>query len=144
MTINLKLFGVKQLSKRLQKLKEEYEGPYAAAVMQTGYAIMAESVPLCPVATGRLRRSWLVSSPEKTFSGPIVTIGYGTQYAWIVHERTDSDVNWTAEGTGPKFLEKPLDAWKRKYARFVAGKVRENRRLGITAKSIPPRQPGQG
>ncbi len=144
MNFTIILIGARAAQRSMDRTRRRFNGATAAAVMQAGYKIMAEAVKITPLATGRLRRSWFVSSPRMTGSGPEVMIGFGTGYAWAVHEKTGDNVSWTAPGTGPKYLERPLDAFTGRYAKWIAAKAWDNFRLGITARQIQPRRETSG
>jgi hypothetical protein len=100
-----------KLKTALEKFARESPGALGAALYQEGLAIEAESVKLCPVATGRLRSTHYVSSPAMDTRGiPAVTVSYGTTYAVAVHERTEVAHN---PPTQAKFLETPFRAAQR-------------------------------
>lgn len=68
--------------------------------MALGEEIMADSVRRTPVDTGRLRSTAYVA-PPRLAGDWTVELGYGTNYAVAVHERTEA-----SHSTGEaKFLE---------------------------------------
>lgn len=115
-----------------------------AALYQQGFRLMAKSTVLCPVKEGVLIRSAYVAPPTKKLRGTIVECGYGTHYAWKVHEMTSVDVNWTKPGSGPKYLERPLYEIRSGHKEWIRRKTIENYNRGITARAIPARRPSDG
>jgi hypothetical protein len=138
------LMGADQVKRVLDRVIQKHKKAFGAAVYEAGHAIMAESVKICPLRDGHLRKSAFVSFPRDTMSGPIVTIGYGKTYAWPVHEKTGQVVNWTAPGTGPKYLEKILDQWKGVYRKWVAARAKHNIRIGASVPFSGAEQPVSG
>jgi hypothetical protein len=99
------------LKAAIEKFARESPGALGSALYQEGLVIEAESVKLCPVATGRLRSTHYVSPPTMDTRGvPAVTVSYGTDYAVAVHERTEVAHN---PPTQAKFLETPFRAAQR-------------------------------
>jgi hypothetical protein len=109
----------------MDKAAKAYADAADAAVYQKGVKIMGESALICPVSPhgGALLRSRYVSPPRRDRRGPIVRIGYGTYYAWHVHEMTNSNVNWTKPGSGPKYLERPIYAAMTGYATWMGKQI---------------------
>jgi hypothetical protein len=85
--------------------KGALNGEIAAALYQSAEIIMTDSKKnYVPVDTGDLMRSGTVFEPKIDTAGTIsVSLGYGTHYAKIVHDRPPSI------GQGKiKYLEKPF------------------------------------
>ena len=91
-----------------------------AGLYQVGEVIMTDSKRnYVPVDTGDLRRSGVVLPPEYQISGEVVVkLGYGEEYAKIVHDRAPSI------GQGKvKYLEKPLIAGVHRYKKILVSHV---------------------
>ena len=75
--------------------------------------VIAKSIREVPKdKTGALRSSNFVSRPRRAGNAITVVLGYGgmaARYALFVHEMPEG-TNWTTSGTGPKYLERPLNA----------------------------------
>ena len=109
--IDLKIEGTKEVLDAITKAARRYPEAAAVALYEECLAIMAESVKLVPVDTGRLRATAYVA-PPKFGRDTECRVGYGTRYAVYVHERTDvRHTNGEA-----KFLEKPAMAAQRGFA----------------------------
>ena len=73
--------------------------------------IIAKSIREVPKDNGALRSSNFVSHPKRSGNEVSVRFGYGgmaAQYALFVHEMP-AGTNWTTAGTGPKYLERPMN-----------------------------------
>lgn len=104
-----------------------------AALLDVAMVWLGKATLVTPVDSGVLRASLAYAvngtrrhSETAQPSGEIVAynataprltarVGSNTEYAAAVHERLDPTVNWSARGTGPKFIETPLrenrDQW---------------------------------
>jgi hypothetical protein len=83
--------------------------------------IIAKSIREVPKDDGPLRSSNFVSSPKRSGDTISVRFGYGgmaARYALFVHEMP-AGTNWTTAGTGPKYLERPLNAARPRLAKQV-------------------------
>ncbi len=109
--VNMKVTGAKEVLAAIKKNSEWVRGSLAAAIYQEGTEIDRKSVRLVPVDTGRLRATHFVSLPFDKIN-PKVILGYGTNYAIYVHER--SDLKHRAP-TQYKFLEQPFREAKAGY-----------------------------
>lgn len=123
LTANMK--GVREMTNALKKIILEYPDRVAAAIYMEAQLIMTESKTRCPVAKdgGTLRASGNVDEPVRVGRNISVQMGYGgaaESYAIAVHEHPSdysppswvthpNDIDWTTPGTGPKFLEGPIN-----------------------------------
>jgi hypothetical protein len=108
-----------QLYKALS-IKGVLNSEIGAGLFQVGSVIMTDSKRnYVPVDTGELRRSGVVLPPEYKPSGEVVVkLGYGEEYAKIVHDRAPTI------GQGKvKYLEKPLILGVNKYKKILATHV---------------------
>ena len=99
--------GHNKILGKMQAFAKRMPAAVGGAFYREAQRVMRAAIPKTPVEHSRLRGTAYVSPPmgdEQT-----VELGFGTAYAVPVHENTDPDVNWTAPGTGPKFLEKAID-----------------------------------
>ena len=125
----IKLKGAARVEKNLKKAAVSYTQAMSAAIYQKGLEVLAGSVRLVPVDTGRLRSTHYVTIPS---SRGVVEMGYGTDYAVPVHERTD-----VRHTTGQaKFLEQPVNAARSGYAADVARKAQNNFKSGVGLSSL--------
>jgi hypothetical protein len=95
--------------------------------------IIAQSIREVPKDTGALRSSNFVSHPKRAGNEITVRFGYGgmaARYALFVHEMP-AGTNWTTGGTGPKYLERPLNAAKprigQEISKFAARLLKQGR-----------------
>lgn len=112
--INLR--GLQALQRGMRVVGRRYENAAGGALYLQGSRTIAESVPLTPVDTNDLRASAFVSSPSIRAGRLTVRMGYGTDYAVPVHERTKVFHKVGAA----KFLRIPFDNQKRRAARNIA------------------------
>lgn len=88
---------------RLNALEETIPEAVMIGVYALGEAILADATERTPVDTGRLRDSGYCAPPQKV-DGQRVEVGFGTDYAVAVHERTG-----VSHPVGEaKFLEKAV------------------------------------
>lgn len=126
--------GMRKLLKAISAADLAMRNAIAAAVYQKALQIDAEAEPLVPVKTGRLKGSHYVA-PPKNLDDPESEVGFGTDYALAVHEMM-GDVNWTREGSGPKYLERPFKKHERGYITWIGKKAWENFQRGIKLGSV--------
>lgn len=126
--MNGKLRGASDMIEKIKQFAARFPDRVAAAVYQEAQIVMTESKRRCPVAAdgGVLRASGSVSKPEREGRQISVTLSYGgaaDAYAiavhehlsehsppsWIRAEENGHPVQWTTPGTGPKFLEGPIN-----------------------------------
>lgn len=136
--------GFDKVRANLRALAENAPRALAAALYQEGLAVDAEAVKRTPVDTGRLRATHYVSPPIVSGDKVRVEIGFGTDYAVYVHERTDA-----RHSSGEaKFLENALAARASGMAERIGKRVARNvaNGIGIDALSgdVPtsPQDPG--
>jgi hypothetical protein len=83
--------------------------------------IIAKAIREVPKDDGPLRSSNFVTSPKRSGDTVTVKLGFGgmsARYALFVHEMPVG-TNWTTAGTGPKYLERPLNAARPRLAKQV-------------------------
>jgi hypothetical protein len=130
--------GVREFIKAVEHSKAGYERAFAAALYQEGLALHAASVPQVPVEYGRLRASGYVSPPTGV-DNPEVEVGYGTDYAVYVHERTE-----LRHKVGKaKFLSDPMNERQNGYAERLAKRTQQNFERGVGMDAIPKTAPSE-
>jgi hypothetical protein len=133
--ITATVIGASEIKKALQEAAKAVQNAAAAALYQKASAVMADSVKMCPVKTGRLRNTHYVTKPHDTGRDMVIEIGYGTAYAIYVHEMPDN-YNFTAPNTGPKYLQRAVESHMSGWAQWIASKTKDNFRNGVGIKSI--------
>lgn len=122
------LRGGTAMANKLRDIAKRFPDRVASAIYMEANSIMSKSKRLCPVAPdgGTLRASGTVHKPERKGRQISVLMSYGgaaQDYAiavhehlsehsppsWIIAEETGRGINWNADGTGPKFLEIPIN-----------------------------------
>lgn len=138
------LEGLSGVKGKLAKLFRDAPGAVGAALYQEGLKVDELAVLKTPVDTGRLRATHYVGPPQTNGDHIEVPVGFGTDYAIYVHERTD-----VAHTTGEaKFLEKAMHERTAGFEERLARRARKNLRDGVTAVpidgSVPtsPQDPG--
>jgi hypothetical protein len=116
----VKVTGEKQILAALKKYKRDAPEALAAAVYLEAVGIMAKSVHQVPVEFGVLRRSHYVTAPQG--ADFTVELGYGTNYAVYVHERTGLKHHVGKA----KFLEDPLNEAKGNMKARLLLRTKEN------------------
>lgn len=102
--IDIKVKGTTATRERLDKVAETTPEAAMIGVTALGEYIMSYAVELVPVNTGRLRQSGYVAPPATTNDPLTVQIGFGTNYAVSVHEKTEVP----HQHGEAKFLEKAV------------------------------------
>ncbi len=115
------IIGIENVMRNLNKDLEKKKLQSLRGYIRVGGLINREVMtvsPTVPIDEGHLRASWFVS-----FMTDLVTrntgmqFGFTANYAMYVHERVEGAVwgdgvvgkiNWSAPGTGPKFLESAI------------------------------------
>jgi hypothetical protein len=122
MKLELKIDGIQTVLDGLKAAAEKYPAAVGAALYEEGLKIDAASVDLVPVDKGRLKGTHYTSPPVMGDDGPEVEVGYGTDYAVPVHERTavHHDVGQA------KYLEKPLTDAASGFAERVAKRTEKH------------------
>lgn len=93
--------GGKELKANLKRLETEYPEAADLALYEEAEGMMTLAKVKCPVDTGRLMNTGYVHPPSESE----VEMGFGTDYAMAVHERTDANFV-TGEA---KFLENAIN-----------------------------------
>jgi hypothetical protein len=126
------LNGLDGVKRQIAELFAKAPGAVGAALYQEGLAVDAVAVQKTPVDTGRLRATHYVGPPQTNGDHIEVPVGFGTDYAVYVHERTD-----VAHTTGEaKFLEKAMHERSSGFEVRLARRARKNLRDGVTAAPI--------
>jgi len=95
------------------------------AVHDVAQQLIADSIREVPKDLGALRSSNFVTRPKRTGGTVSLKVGFGgmaASYALFVHEMPEG-TNWTTPGTGPKYLERPLNALRPKFGRIVTARA---------------------
>lgn len=99
----------------LKKLEARYPVAFGKALSIEAHEIFADSQQEVPVLSGRLRDSAVIVE-DLGGTSQNVRVGYGAEYAVIVHEDLDA-----AHSTGKaKFLQDPFNKRRSSMARRIA------------------------
>ena len=139
MGVTAKLLGLAKFKANALLATNRYRRAVGGAVYREASRVMASSIREVPVDTGRLRATGFVSAPDTTTRDVSVQLGYGTDYALPVHERTE-----VSHAVGKaKFLDDPLNAARSGMADRIARDTRilfeQNR--GFATGPFPQRPP---
>lgn len=104
MTVEIKILGVGELQKKLNKLTQRYNQGYRIGLEKGAKYLLRESKKIVPVDTGDLKRSGFVSITGRRFDS-VATIGYTQYYAIWVHENLDAQHK---PGKSAKYLSRIL------------------------------------
>ena len=116
MAKKVKLAGLNDVIKNLNKEIENIEGDAFDGIKAAGLFIKGEAVERAPVEFGVLRNSAFAQT-EKRAKGPVSTVGFTAKYAPYVHEapmklkgqpRTGKGKGVYWQGGENKFLEKAI------------------------------------
>lgn len=122
-------------------------GAAAVGLYSEGLRVIANSIRRVPVDTGRLRATAYCEPPARDMEGQItVRLGYGTDYAIPVHERTE-----VRHPVGEaKFLEHAIDENLQGFGERLCERIKENLANGfyedaILSSEFPtsPQDPGK-
>lgn len=102
--VDVKFRGWKKTQDRVDRLSETAPQAMLMALAKLGEIIITDAVKRVPVSTGRLRDSAYVATPDRTGFRKAIEIGFGTDHAVEVHEKTEVP-HLTGEA---KFLEKAV------------------------------------
>lgn len=127
--VTASVVGLRKIAEKVAEQTTRHERAMEAAIYQKAVEIMAKAIPLTPARTSILRSTHYIAPPVRGLSGPVSELGFGTKYAEPVHEASPS-LTWTSPGTGPKFLERPVNEAKKGYVRDMKDKVKRNVREG--------------
>ena len=135
--------GLNNMLSLIKRIGQRFPDRVAAALYAEAQLMMTESKRRCPVAPdgGTLRASGKVHDPERGIGRHIsVTMSYGgaaqdyaiavhehpsehSPYSWRIHAERGLPIDWNADGTGPKFLEGPINEVMPTLARRIAERV---------------------
>lgn len=134
--------GAEELIKKLKAIAAKFPDRVASAIYIEAQEIMTESKRRVPVARdgGVLRASGQVSQPVRNWRHISVLLSYGgaaEAYAlavhehlsehsppsWVKAEESGKGINWTTPGTGPKFLEGPINEAQPTLAQKIADRI---------------------
>ena len=116
----LDIEGIDIVSKNLESKLVEVKLVLKDEIYRMGQHLRSESVKQCPVNTGRLRASATVTPVKEEGDTFYVEVGYGTDYAIYVHERTE-----LRHKVGKaKFLEDPLKENANNYKEWIRSAIR--------------------
>ncbi len=118
----------KEVQRALEKVSKQYPEATWASLYQEGFAMAASAKKRTPVRTGRLRASAYVSPP----TGDRVEVGYGTDYALEVHEKTEANFK-VGEA---KFLENAFNERMDGFVARLGKRIVENVERGMGLKDI--------
>lgn len=102
--IDIKIKGIERTQQRLRDVRKHAPEAIVIGMMALGEKIMSDAVARVPVDTGRLRQTAYVAPPSMTGEAGSIELGFGTDYAVQVHERTEVP----HEHGEAKFLEKAV------------------------------------
>ena len=85
MKMSAKVLNAREVAEAINRLPEEIEGDFFIGLQRAGLLVQRESQKRVPVDTGALRNSARTSTKGQGF-GAVVTVGFHTAYAAIVHE----------------------------------------------------------
>jgi len=104
----MELRGMKEVLSNLNSKLTEIKDVSMKGLLEVAIFIrrdMDYTPPLIPVDTGNLRNSWTVVPNREKIQ---IMMGFRTEYAASVHERTSPLVKWKRKGSGAKFFESAL------------------------------------
>ena len=132
--MKIEIHGINVILKNLDKEIENVINRSTQGLIKCQNLLQNKAMPLTPLDTGNLRRSYYKPTPERMADNTVVAIVENqAEYAVHVHEMPDPNlrrsnkgqlvplpVNWTTQGTGNKFLERPLWANVDTFLRLIA------------------------
>lgn len=141
-----KIEGERQVRARLRALQRTAPQAVLKGLYEEGAQIFERSQDMVPVDTGRLMQSGVLGVTSSFLSGPEVAIGYGTNYALPVHERTELDEGRRARGSDrrSKYLEIPFNEQIPGLLQRVAARTEERLLVGAPASEMPDRKGTRG
>lgn len=140
--LKLEVNGMDKVIKKMTGKSKSYREAAAAAVLQEAYKVDELSQKMVPVDTGRLRSSHYVSPPVN-IRNIQAEVGYGTDYALPVHEKTGAAL----KSGFPKFLEEAMKMNSVGYKNRLMMRIKLNEKAGIGLSGIPstaPKEPKTG
>lgn len=133
MTVKMRVKPSSTLMANLSKVAKTIPEAVVIGMVALAEVIMLDAVERVPVDTGRLRQAGYVAPPSSVTG--TVEMGFGTDYAIPVHERTEVR-HTTGEA---KFLEKAIIAKGQGQLHIVAKAAQGY--LGIGGKAQPSKFP---
>lgn len=134
--------GLNEMVNTLKRIADKFPDRVAAALYTEAQIIMTEAKRRCPVAPdgGILRASGTVDEPVREGRKISVLLGFGgaaQDYAIAVHEHLSEHsppswvkaeelghgIHFNADGTGPKFLEYPINEAQPEMAARLAARI---------------------
>lgn len=130
------LTGLDAVSSALLELVTQYRSAAVVALNEVAEEVMLDAKSRTPVDKGILRDSGHV---EHATDGKLeAELRFGTKYAvavhehlsehsppsWVKAEASGRGVHFHPEGTGPKFLERAIQAEAPKYEEDIAAKIK--------------------
>lgn len=134
--LEMRVDGVEKVIDNFRKLGKLGVQAVCAAMYAEASNIMLESQRLVPVDLGWLRGSQYVTLPDPKETRPYTELGYAASYAVPVHE-APSNRNWQTPGTGPKYLQRPLNKVRTKLAQQIAKRAKGIIESGKTPNLVP-------
>jgi hypothetical protein len=131
--------GDKELLQNMAKATLQVPDSLGAALLKEGYAVWGEGVPLTPVESGILRRSWYVAPPREGSKSPEVEVGVGTKYGIYVHEMVVSSTGKPIRHPvgQAKFISTVLDKRKGGYIQRISKWTWEFYNKGFGIRAMP-------
>lgn len=112
-SVTIACFRLERVIDLLRSMDGEAQTAIAAGLRSWAEQTATEAKRRCPVDTGALHDSIFVEQDtNKSSVQSVVTIGAGgpaAPYAVDVHDNLDPKVRWKVPGTGPKFIENPVN-----------------------------------
>lgn len=134
--------GLDKILKNIKMKKRSYREATAAALFSEGIKIDELAVKMVPVDTGRLRSTHYVAPPKNLWR-PEVEVGFGTDYALPVHEKTEMQL----KSGFPKFLEEAMKINSSGYKSRLANKIKMFEKAGVkfgSMRGVSPEKPVVG
>lgn len=115
--ISMNVFNAQSVKKKLQKQGYMYATQRTRMGLKAGGEyLLKKSKEVCPIKTGKLRRSGYSKVSNKK-GELLVEVGYKAEYAFTVHELPQSSIR--TPGTTNKYLERPARQYKKEIAKAV-------------------------
>lgn len=141
MAATFELKGTKAMQRKIERIAQQFPNKIERALRIEAELVMTDSKRnFVPVDLGTLRSSGHVGNVERKGKDLSVTLDYGgaaAPYALAVHEHPSdhsppswegkalTDISdWSKDGRGPKYLERPLMAAIPGMARRIAAALR--------------------
>lgn len=115
--LKLEVTGLEGIEREMKRALARYETAARVGLYETAVELAAEAERRTPVSTGELQESMYVTAPVG--SEPAVELGYGSEHAVPVHERTD--VNHQRGES--KFLQRAVDAYSARVLELLRARI---------------------